>query len=93
MDALDYIGLDFADNITPSSQFNEQEEQERVDAFIDTLTEVQKRRLQMKLENLSMSLREIARQEGVDIKTVRDSFAQIQDKYKKFFKSEPPQKR
>jgi len=85
LDALDYEGVDFADNITPVSQFNEQEEQERVDAFLNTLTDVQKRRLQMKEEDTSISLREIARREGVDIKTVRDSFAQIQSKYAKFF--------
>jgi len=93
LDALEYEGADFADHITPVTAFNEQEEQERVNAFIDTLTDVQRRRLLMKLEDPSMSLREIARREGVDIKTVRDSFAQIQSKYAKFFNVEPPQKR
>ncbi len=93
LDALEYFGEDFADNNSPFTTLDEQEEHERLDAFINTLTDVQRRRLLMKLENPALSLREIARNEGVDIKTVCDSFNQIQRKYKKFFKTEPPQKR
>jgi len=83
---LDYEGSAFADNSTPDKIYELEEEQRRVDAFMETLTPTQRRRLQIRMENPGISLREIARQEGTDIKTIRECFEGIKKKHQKFFK-------
>ena len=85
MDSLEYEGEWFADpSPTPAEQYELEEEQRRVDEFLATLTEIQRRRLQIKMDNPHISDREIARREGVDYKQIQKSFDQIRKKYEKF---------
>lgn len=92
LDQSEYEGDWFADDNTPSKAYELEEEQKRVDAFMETLTPTQRRRLEIRMDNPGISLREIARQEGTDIKTIRECFEGIEKKYKNFFKNYPPQK-
>ena len=85
LENLDYEGDWFTDNNTPAKEMELKESQEKVNGFLETLTPVQQRRLMYRLENTSISLREIARIEGVDIKTIRESFSSIENKFKKYF--------
>lgn len=83
MDAADYEGEEYADQETPESAlFLQLENKSIADAF-DKLSEVQKRRLLMLAQGLSF--REIARQEGKDIKTIRESIEGARKKFLKFF--------
>lgn len=63
-----------------------EESKKRVDEFMRILTETQRRRLKYKLDNPSISNREIANIEHVDHKSIDESFISIQKKYKEFFK-------
>lgn len=83
MDAADYEGEEYADRETPESVlFLQLENKSIADAF-DKLSEVQKRRLLMLAQGLSF--REIARREGKDIKTIRESIEGARKKFLKFF--------
>lgn len=75
-------GLDYADFDTPESTYIQKCNENDFAEVYETLTEVQKRRLELLLDGLS--LREIARREGVEIKSVRETMEQIRKKYKKF---------
>lgn len=87
LDSLEYEGEWFADPTqTPDELYEREEEQRRVDEFMSTLTEVQRRRLQIKMDEPHLSYREIARREGVDYKQIQKSFDQIRKKYEKFKK-------
>lgn len=55
---------------------------EQLYEVIEKLTDVQKRRLEMLLDG--HSLREIARQEGVNLSKIQKSVAQIQKKFHEF---------
>ena len=65
-------------------EYERERSQARVDAFMATLTETQKRRLLLKMEG--KSLRESARIEGCDHKAVGKTMDQIEKKYNEFFK-------
>lgn len=83
MDAADYEGEEYADQETPEAAlFLQLENKSIADAF-DKLSEVQKRRLLMLAQGLSF--REIARREGKDIKTIRESIEGARKKFLKFF--------
>lgn len=83
MDAADYEGEEYADRETPESAlFLQLENKSIADAF-DKLSEVQKRRLLMLAQGLSF--REIARREGKDIKTIRESIEGARKKFLKLF--------
>lgn len=83
MDAANYEGEEYADQETPESAlFLQLENKSIADAF-DKLSEVQKRRLLMLAQGLSF--REIARREGKDIKTIRESIEGARKKFLKFF--------
>lgn len=83
MDAANYEGEEYADQETPESAlFLQLENKSIADAF-DKLSEVQKRRLLMLAQGLSV--REIARREGKDIKTIRESIEGARKKFLKFF--------
>ena len=60
------------------------EQYEEILKFIETLTEVQKRRLFMRLAG--MSYREIARKERVAVRSVADSIDYVRAKFQAFFK-------
>ena len=61
-------------------------EEKRIEEFKSTLTPVQLRRLNYRLKNPNISLRELAEKEGVAYTVVYRTFEQIQKKYKNFFK-------
>lgn len=88
LDDLEYEGDAFKDNRTPVYYLNLEEEQEDVvekaikcGDFINILTPVQQRRLQYKLDDPSISLREIARREGTRLSKIQKTFEQIKKKY------------
>ena len=82
---IDYEGAAVADYDTPDLYVERKEEQRKVEEFFKLLTPTQRRRLLIRYDDPSISLREIARMEGVDIKTIRECFEGIQKKYLKFF--------
>lgn len=83
-DAIEYEGKEYADPDTPESIHERTERDKRLYAALETLTEVQRRRLLMRAEGLSY--REIARREGVsDHKKIQKSINEAREKIKKFF--------
>lgn len=85
LDGAEYEGEWFADNNTPMKAYELEESQRRVDEFKKLLTPTQLRRLKIREDNPGISLREIARMEGTQLKAIEDTFEQIKKKYKKFF--------
>lgn len=83
LDAADFEGEDYADDSTPESELFLQLENQHIAETFNKLSEVQKRRLLMLAQGLS--LREIARREGKDIKTIRESIEGARKKFLKFF--------
>lgn len=75
-------GLDYADPDTPESLMLQKYENARLSSAINELTEIQRRRFIKFAEGIT--IREIARQEGANFKSVRDSIEQAQKKLKKF---------
>ena len=83
-DAIEYEGKEYADPDTPESIHERTERDKRLYAALETLTEVQRRRLLMRAEGLSY--REIARREGVsDHKKIQKSINEAREKIKKIF--------
>ena len=87
IDVIEFEGEEFAEKDTPESLLFNKEEDARVKEFFATLTETQRRRLEMRLNG--MNLRQICLAEKADNKTVRETFEQIQKKYKSFLKNTP----
>lgn len=85
MDAIDYEGLEYADpeDFTEMLFDDTPERNAHIKECFEKLTEVQQRRMLMLASGLS--LREIARREGKDIKTIRESVEGARVKFKKFF--------
>ena len=85
MDAIDYEGLEYADpeDFTKKLFDDSPERNAHIKECFDKLTDVQQRRMLMLASGLS--LREIARREGKDIKTIRESIEAAQKKFLKFF--------
>lgn len=85
MDAIDYEGLEYADpeDFTEKLLDGAPERNAHIRECFDQLTEVQQRRMLMLASGLS--LREIARREGKDIKTIRESVEAARKKFLKFF--------
>lgn len=73
------------DENTPPHIINLQEEQNNVDAFMNDLPEKEKKRLQMKYDEPSLKLSEIARRENVSKTSIFKQFKKIREK---FIKSE-----
>ncbi|MCM1219574.1 MAG: hypothetical protein NC548_34270 [Lachnospiraceae bacterium] len=83
MEAADFEGADYGTGETPEALLSAMEEDRHLyDAFRE-LSEVQRRRLLMLAGG--MSIREIARQEGTNFRTVHESIAAGRKKFKKFF--------
>lgn len=89
LDAVDYEGMDYADSDDIDSVISGKESIEEFYEIYDTLTETQKRRVEMLEEGLS--LREIARQEGKDFKSIYDSIAAIRKKFSNISDKTPHQ--
>ena len=85
MDAIDYEGLEYADpeDFTDELFDDTDERNAQIKEAFSHLTDVQQRRMLMLANGLS--LREIARREGKDIKTIRESVEAARAKFKKFF--------
>lgn len=83
LNAAQFEGDGYGTRETPESQIERQMEAERISHVLDKLSEVQKRRLLMLAQGLSV--REIARREGKDIKTIRESIEGARKKFLKFF--------
>ena len=83
LDAAEYEGEDYADGSTPETELFLQLENQRIKEAFEQLSEVQRRRLLMLAEGVS--LREIARREGKDIKSIRESIERARKKFLKYF--------
>jgi len=80
---LDYEGDEFADKDTPESLLLNKEGDGRTKEFLESLTETQRRRLELRLDGYK--LKQIAKIEKVDFRAVKDTFTQIQKKFQTFF--------
>lgn len=83
LDGAEFEGMEMADKETTESALFLQLENQHIAETFDKLSEVQKRRLLMLAQGLS--IREIARREGKDIKTIRESIEGARKKFLKFF--------
>ena len=83
LDGAVYEGDDFATDDTPESACIRDYENEQLYAALDTLTDTQRRRLEMFADGLTF--REIARREGVSHKQVSKSIEQARTKIKKIY--------
>lgn len=83
LDAAEFEGEEYADSSTPETTLLLQLENQHIAETLDQLSEVQKRRLLLLAQGLSV--REIARREGKDIKTVRESIDGARKKFLKIF--------
>lgn len=85
LDAIDYEGMEYADpeDFVEELVDDTPERNAHIRECFAKLTEVQQRRMLMVASGLS--LREIARRDGVDIKTVRESVEGARKKFLKFF--------
>lgn len=82
-DAIDFEGVEYADPKTPESLYEEDEDKKKIELALSTLTPAQRRRILMLADG--MSVREIARYEGSDHKSVLESINRAKKKIKKFF--------
>lgn len=83
LDGAEFEGADYGTEETPETVLFAQEEDKHFYSAFHELSEVQRRRLLMLAGG--MSVWEIARQEGVDFRTVHESIAAGRKKFKKFF--------
>jgi len=83
LDDVDYEGLEYADPKTVESYSEELEQRRRIDEALAALTPAQRRRILMLADG--MSVREIARYEGSDHKSVLESINRAKKKIKTFF--------
>lgn len=83
LDAAEFEGEEMADCETPETVLMRQLENRQIEEALGSLSEVQKRRILMLAQGLS--IREIARREGKEIKTIRESIDGARKKFKKFF--------
>lgn len=74
----------FADNATPDYYFNLDEEENEIDSFLLTLTDVQRRRLRLKMDNPRLSFQKMADIENISKTAIAKSFIQIREKYLQF---------
>ena len=77
-----YEGMDYASDETPESILLQNDYTAEMCAALETLTAVQKRRLAQYLNGMSM--RDIARREGVSAMSVSESFEEKKKKLKHF---------
>ena len=68
---------------TPEEYAERCDKQDRVDAFLSTLTETQRRRTLMLMDGLTVA--EIARQENASFNSIKECVEAIKKKYQKFF--------
>ncbi|MDD4291032.1 MAG: hypothetical protein PHX51_02170 [Clostridia bacterium] len=83
LDHIDYEGLEYAEKQSTEDKLEDKTSEERVQAFLATLSDAQRRRAEMLLDG--MSAREIALSEGVGHTAINDSIKLIRKKFKTFF--------
>ena len=83
LDGAEFEGKEMAGDGTPETELFLQLENQHIAETFDKLSEVQKRRLLLLAQGLSV--REIARREDKDIKTIRESIEGARKKFLKFF--------
>lgn len=83
LEAIRYEGAEYSDGETPETKMEREMDTESIAQALDGLSEVQRRRLLMLAEG--KSVREIARREGKEIKTIRESLDSARKKFLKFF--------
>lgn len=83
LDSAQFEGTDFADEGTPETAMEQKLECERTARALDSLSEVQRRRLLMLADGFS--IREIARQENVQHRAVVKSIESAKKIFKKNF--------
>lgn len=83
LDAAQFEGEEYADRETPETKMEREFNTKRIAQALDKLSEVQRHRLLMLAQG--MSVREIARKEEKDIKTIRESLDGARKKFLKFF--------
>lgn len=82
-DAFEYESEELAGDDTPETITEQEFDNERIDHALSELSEIQRKRLLMLAAGLSV--RELARREGKEIKTVRESIAAARKKFLKKF--------
>ena len=82
-DAIDFEGDEFADPDTPESLLEKEEMSQEVHNAMQYLSPIQIKRITMLAEGISV--REIARREGVDHKTVLESILGAKKKFIKYY--------
>ena len=84
-----------ADTYDLSEEINKQEHMHNQEvlmtSFLATLTPIQKRRLLLRADDLTLTDSDIAKIEKVDESTIRECFKSIQKKYEKFIKKNTPE--
>ena len=83
LDDVDFEGDDFADDRTPESLFMEQLDNEHIKEPLDKLSDLHRRRLLMLAQGLT--IREIAKIEGVTVRAVFDSIEKAKEAFKKIY--------
>ena len=83
LDDVDFEGDDFADDRTPESLFMEQLDNEHSKETLDKLSDLHRRRLLMLAQGLT--IREIAKIEGVTVRAVFDSIEKAKEAFKKIY--------
>ena len=90
LEAFEYEGEYFASYDTPDNFINAEEEQNVMDTFLNLLTETERKYLDYKLNNVDISLREIARQTNRSQTAIHKTFVRIRKKYLLFANSQNP---
>lgn len=83
LDAIEFEGSDYGTDDMPETRMEQEQDAERIAHALDELSEVQKRRLLMLADGMSM--REIARQENVRHRAVVKSIEGARKKFKRNF--------
>ena len=83
LDDVDFEGDDFADDRTPESLFMEQLDNEHIKETLDKLSDLHRRRLLMLAQGLT--IREIAKIEGVTVRAVFNSIEKAKEAFKKIY--------
>lgn len=82
LDAIDFEGESYTDGTSPESELLSRIHNAELEEAINSLTETQKKRLELYLSGYSM--RQIAEIQGIAFRSVADSFDLIRKKFKKF---------
>lgn len=83
LDAILFEGKEYGDHNTPDAEMESAEKRRRIAAALAKLSETQQRRLLLLADGLSV--REIARRENKDFKSVYESIESAKKKFTRFY--------